>query len=126
MPWDPTPQPSSVVADDPVPYDDMDVTVYEEDFDPTTVPPSPRPAPAPVPEPAVAPAPAPADGAPLPSELASIASMLEDAFGQSIRTVIEENGEDADEMLDDDADGEGGAFTDEPVYDGDEYADDDE
>ena len=48
--------------------------------------------------------------------------MLEDAFGQSIKTVIEENGEGTDEMVDDTTETD----ADEPVYDGEEYEDDDE
>jgi DNA polymerase-3 subunit gamma/tau len=119
-PWDPTPQSSPADTDDPVPYDDTSATAYEEDLDSTPISPSPQPAATPT----------PAEDTPLPNELASIASMLEDAFGQSIKTVIEENGEDADEMARDDIDvdagGEGDAFADESVYDGEEDADDDE
>jgi len=118
MPWDPTPQSSPAVAQDPVPYDDGDATAYEEDLDPVPVSPTPQPTPAPAP----AVTPAPIDDAPLPTELASIASMLEDAFGQSIKTVIEENGEGTDEMVDDTTETD----ADEPVYDGEEYEDDDE
>lgn len=112
MPWDPTPPSSSTAADDPVPYGDMDATVYEEDLGSVPAPPPPPPTAAPL----------PVNDTPLPHELASIASMLEDAFGQTIKTVIEENGEGVDEVADDATDTD----ADEPVYDGDEYADDDE
>lgn len=140
MPWDPVPDAAPEPADAAVPYDDMDVTVYEEDYEP-----SPAPMPAPVDVPASAPpalaeeSPAPAsaaqkdDVAALPKDLTSIVSMLEDAFGQSIPTVIEGNEDEVETGLedegaqDDDSDSGGGdEFSNESDYDEDDFEDADE
>ena len=140
MPWDPVPDAAPEPADAAVPYDDMDVTVYEEDYEP-----SPAPMPAPVDVPASAP-PAPAEESPapasaarkddvaaLPKDLTSILSMLEDAFGQSIPTVIEGNEDEVETGLedegaqDDDSDSGGGdEFSNESDYDEDDFEDADE
>lgn len=145
MPWDPVPEAAPEAADAAVPYDDMGVTVYEEDYAP-----SPAPTPAPVDVPAPAPpaptspapaekpsAPAPAarkdDVAALPKDLTSIVSMLEDAFGQSIPTVIEGNEDEVEAGLedegaqdDDSGDGGGDEFSSESDYDEDDFEDADE
>ena len=140
MPWDPVPDAAPEPADAAVPYDDMDVTVYEEDYEPS---PAPMPAPAAPPAPtSPAPAEKPSEPAPaarkdgvatLPKDLTSIVSMLEDAFGQSIPTVIEGNEDEVETGLedegaqDDDSDSGGGdEFSNESDYDEDDFEDADE
>ena len=143
MPWDPVPEAAPEAADAAVPYDDVDVTVYEEDYEPSPVP-APVDVPAPAPPAPTSPAPAekPSEPAPaarkddvatLPKDLTSIVSMLEDAFGQSIPTVIEGNEDEVEAGLedegaqdDDSGDGGGDEFSSESDYDEDDFEDADE